>query len=1284
MSIRLRRSSQHVDQETFGCIEQLVLQNFKSYAGRHEIGPFDKFTCIIGPNGSGKSNIMDAISFCLGIKTKHLRGDRLKDLVYKREEETADSNTREAAVTLVFRSARGERLHFSRSINSKGEAAYRAGPPEATKELPYGEYAKLLARENIFVKARSFLVFQGDVMNLARRQGTDLTNMLETISGSDQLKDEYTKLSQELELAQEKARLNFQHRREAENIVTLLEQQRAEVQRYHDLRSQRDTLMIETALFKFFCAERGASQNLDIVGGLRDEVVRGETDLKNKKKETDDIDAQKRAIDSDLEQAQQEHFLLGSNLGQCKPEIANCRKQVAHFTIKIREKQVQLQHEEERVTTMDASAKQATVKREEAEKELEKLRGRQVSSAIKMTAAQRKEFDQAKLKTDQLNAKVREKLREAEDKLRHISQEVAASRRDKRDKEEHKNRFVNKLEELKRERIDVEIRNDVEQTEVDALKRQMERIAEEIISFTSFKDSLIEEQQVLRSVVEAGRARHDRLEQLEARQRVADDLRGRFPEAVLGRISELLLPTQKRFDLPLQMSLGAMAEAFVVTDAVAARECVQYLKDSKMSAETFLPLDRMQEPQVGAMQLLTQNNELRRLASMCVKHNDKFLQRHEHWREKGPAAIDRTVNFLLRGVIIADGLDEAKSAAYRDAKKHALKPRVVTLDGEVIAPNGNMSVKSVGAAGLVEFGGAEQLHELRDKERKLHQVDKDLATLEEETSRKQQMESDLRSQLAELDAQRKEAHQQLQELDVAQAAENRHLQKLSEEGEAIGIRIDRGTETLNKLQREKDALEAEMLKVGKVHFKKLNSELKVDDIYEIVLLEQREKARMQSEIEQYEDFLRQLRAEEQRAKQLLASSSKLEAIHRDIKQYQRDIDIAEKRLAETEEKEKNVMERCEAARQRLQDATARKEKFEESTKTLRTEVQRLKVLVDDAKKRLRKQNDKVRSCLETKFQLLRDCTEKQLELPFVEKDDAAIERFLARHRDVDAMSLKELDAACRTIKLDFSNLPADKKDLAEHARARVFDTTTVESEYAAQIAEITKELEGLNPNMHAPDECEVEEAKLREIRQQADEAGRESQRLLRAFEAVKAERVARFMKCFKAVEAKVHPCYKELTSYDGYEGGSAYLDLDDSEEPYKGGITFTACPPGKRFFPMELLSGGERSMASMALLFAMHSYNPPPFMILDEVDAPFDKKNTNSLVSYLRSLNFQTLVISLKDTFFAHSQSIVGIFKDREVQSSGTLSLALQRLGQLAEEPETEVPLAEAISDQFV
>lgn len=86
-------------------------------------------------------------------------------------------------------------------------------------------------------------------------------------------------------------------------------------------------------------------------------------------------------------------------------------------------------------------------------------------------------------------------------------------------------------------------------------------------------------------------------------------------------------------------------------------------------------------------------------------------------------------------------------------------------------------------------------------------------------------------------------------------------------------------------------------------------------------------------------------------------------------------------------------------------------------------------------------------------------------------------------------------------------------------------------------------------------------------------------------------------------------------------------------------------------------------------------------MILDEVDAPFDRKNTESLVGYLKKLHFQCLVISLKDSFFARSDSIVGIYKDKEAQSSGSISLALARLGAESAVQEPEIPLAEMLRE---
>jgi len=75
---------------------QIELCDFKSYRGHHTIGPFSSFTSIIGPNGAGKSNLMDAISFVLGIKSAQLRSSQLKDLVYRGRRLAKDNEQSEA------------------------------------------------------------------------------------------------------------------------------------------------------------------------------------------------------------------------------------------------------------------------------------------------------------------------------------------------------------------------------------------------------------------------------------------------------------------------------------------------------------------------------------------------------------------------------------------------------------------------------------------------------------------------------------------------------------------------------------------------------------------------------------------------------------------------------------------------------------------------------------------------------------------------------------------------------------------------------------------------------------------------------------------------------------------------------------------------------------------------------------------------------------------------------------------------------------------------------------
>jgi structural maintenance of chromosome 1 len=120
------------------------------------------------------------------------------------------------------------------------------------------------------------------------------------------------------------------------------------------------------------------------------------------------------------------------------------------------------------------------------------------------------------------------------------------------------------------------------------------------------------------------------------------------------------------------------------------------------------------------------------------------------------------------------------------------------------------------------------------------------------------------------------------------------------------------------------------------------------------------------------------------------------------------------------------------------------------------------------------------------------------------------------------------------------------------------------------------------------------------------------------------------------------------------------LDIEDSDEPYLDGIKYHAMPPLKRFRDMEHLSGGEKTMAALALLFAIHSYQPSPFFVLDEIDAALDNTNVARIAKYIHehaAPGMQFIVISLKTGLFQNSEALVGVYRDQAENSSNSLTL---------------------------
>lgn len=95
------------------------------------------------------------------------------------------------------------------------------------------------------------------------------------------------------------------------------------------------------------------------------------------------------------------------------------------------------------------------------------------------------------------------------------------------------------------------------------------------------------------------------------------------------------------------------------------------------------------------------------------------------------------------------------------------------------------------------------------------------------------------------------------------------------------------------------------------------------------------------------------------------------------------------------------------------------------------------------------------------------------------------------------------------------------------------------------------------------------------------------------------------------------------------------------------GIIYNCVAPGKRFRQMDNLSGGEKTVAALGLLFAIRSFNPSPFFVLDEVDAALDNTNISKVANYINeqaAKNLQCIVISLKEEFFQHSHTLIGVY----------------------------------------
>ncbi|XP_045536384.1 structural maintenance of chromosomes protein 1A [Papilio machaon] len=1195
-------------------LKYIDMENFKSYRGQHRVGPLKSFTAVVGPNGSGKSNFMDAVSFVMGEKTSLLRVKRLSDLIHGASINKPVS--RSASVTATFVLEDMTTKQFQRSVIGQSSDHKIDG-----QSVSVSQYLSELEKLGINVKAKNFLVFQGAVESIAMKNPKERTALFEEISGSGVLKEQYEACRAEVNRADEEAQFSYQKKKgvAAERKEAKFEKEEAE--KYTRLKQELQEQKVELQLFYLYHNEK--------------EIQSLEEDLQHKQNELTKVEKKRQKAEDALKEKKKE-------AGTVQRELAKIEQDIREVEAEVSKKRPTFIKAKERVTHTQKKLESALKTLEQARKahEAHQTDIRKLEEELRQVEEQKAAWEQTILGTNHSGradvhleeAQIREyeelKMEASRQAARYLQELDSVNREQKADQDRLDNEMRRKGEVENKHRQKGHERNE-------AMKR-VEKLNEHIKS----SEQALEEQRRLRAELQAdvgecrgraaelqaqleevasqlGDARVDKHE--EARRRKKQEIVESFKREIPGvydRMINMCQPTHKRYNVAITKVLGKYMEAIVVDTEKTARRCIQVLKERMLEPETFLPLDYIQAKPLRE-----------RLRDIKEPKNVKLLFDVLRFE---PPAIHRAVLFVTNNALVCETPEDASRVAYDLDRNKNSRYDALALDGTFYQKSGIISGGSLDLARKAKRWDEKHLSQLKAKKEKLTEELR-------ESMKKSRKESELTtvdSQIRGLESRLKYAITDRDTTLKQIKAQDAELAELERKIEMFGPQIEEIERTIRARDARIQEVKENMNNVEDVVFRGFCRDIGV------------------ANIRQYEE--RELRAQQERAKRRMEFEAQMDRIASNL-EFERSRDT-QKNVTRWERTVQDAEDELEAGRQaeaKQRQDIDRELRRGETLKADRAEAKRRQQLADDdvaaARKDLaniqkdiqsiQKQISSLESKIESKrsdrHNILRQCKIDDIIIPLLEGslDDTA-----DTESEQSSMSTTQQYRRESRIRVDYSSLPESLQELEEADEVK-----RKADKLQKNINTLQNTVDKIQaPNMRAMQKLDEVREKVNATNEAFVAARKRAHKAKLAFEKVKKERHDKFVDCFEHVANEIDAIYKALAMN---QSAQAFLGPENPEEPYLDGINYNCVAPGKRFQPMSNLSGGEKTVAALALLFAIHSYQPAPFFLLDEIDAALDNTNIGKVASYIRSKkgSLQTIVISLKEEFYGCADALIGI-----------------------------------------
>eukprot|EP00933_Yihiella_yeosuensis_P081234 TRINITY_DN94799_c0_g1_i1.p1 TRINITY_DN94799_c0_g1~~TRINITY_DN94799_c0_g1_i1.p1 ORF type:complete len:1355 (-),score=482.33 TRINITY_DN94799_c0_g1_i1:302-4366(-) len=1211
-------------------IREIVLENFKSYGGRKLIGPFHKsFSSIVGPNGSGKSNTIDALLFVFGKRAKKMRLNKVSELIHC---SSTMPNLPSAKVSVTFQDIvdtgdgpedyeiiEGSQLTVAREAFKNNQSKYYMDG----KNSNFSEVTTKLKKRGVDLEHNRFLILQGEVEQISLMKPKALTpheegllEYLEDIIGSNRLLEPIEQIEQVVEKLSEQRTEKLNRLRVAERDKDSLDGPRKEAEAWVTAEAERLELVS-------LLSQSEAIKSKKNLKGLEEEHKVLQAHMEDHRKKMEGFEKEVKTIENEHNKQLKDYNTVKEKMEKSALEFKEFERLDVKYTEDIAFQEQKLQklgqtatQEREQAAQLLKDAEQLRQDAPTREQELESAERFRASQASKLE----KVYEGLKGKAEKLRPAKEAKEKELvplQKKLTEVKKVVEVAQAEAGFLRAKTNEVADQIETMKREHAQCSDRlrtQQEESKEAAKLRKERQKLVTDARSrleqVTSSMDEVAKEVNATR--VKAEEARSE-FEQEHYRGKLikavyAEAKAGRL-KGVYGRLGDLGT-IKKQYDVAVSTACS-MLDAIVVETTEDAQAVIQFIRQ----------------------------NDLGRTTCICMQKIQDRARNMDNWQE-APEGAPRLVDlikpekpeyrvayfFALGNTLVAKDMDQATRIGLQGRTRH----RVVTLAGGLIDTSGTMS----GGGGKVASGGMRASlcryspEEVKSLVEAYERANSQLVALRQERQQLEEALSLTDKEIAEI-----ELKEQKSTMDVA---------ALKKQVEAYEARL----KTLKVPQLSGDE---------KSKLKQLEKliESRSDELNTIF----QEHQAVEEEVRDLHNQIMNIGGEElKNAKtKLEEATKKCEDMRRNIKKALLDADNMVKNSKKSEEAAKAAVEEHKKTEKELKKLREEHAKLDDKAESVLNNYNKLKDALqekDDVLTKLRAARDEV---------IAKASALKSQEVDLVNEMEVKTRTLRELYAKINAWGNKLEEA-----RNEYKQLPLDiLKELrsegsadmgTELARAAISTDLpedsleqVVRADVDARILTLEQNVKNLKPNLTAIEDYRRADAEHKTRLADYESVHGEREEARRKLEQMRQQRLEEFMEGFSVISMKLKEMYQMITL-----GGDAELELVDTLDPFSEGIAFSVRPPKKSWKQITNLSGGEKTLASLSLVFALHHYKPTPLYFMDEIDAALDFRNVSIIANYIkeRTKNAQFIVISLRNHMFEMADLLVGIYKTSDVSKS--------------------------------